>query len=470
MTDPKDLQQPVQAEPHQRRGILRSVLTRERSLLERGCLLAAFLVPLKLSLTYCVLIPLILTWIGLAIQQKRVAPQRGTPLHTLCVPLAFFLVVVVISASTGLHPLHSFSPTVSLIFFALSIPLFAQYAKPLQTLVALIAGQSIAALHSVLDGAFPDTFSTFFLGKVTESGQLALTILVVVGLLWRTLSSMNDSKTRADLRWLNCLAASTAVVVALFAFKPNLGEYSPVELWTAPLWIGAVGLLAKKIVDSNKQVKLYAWLAVAAVPLLNGALLVNLKRGPWFGILIGSLIFCGFFARRLLVGIVALSALIFVALPPVQSRLGASYDDFTMSGGRSTIWRIGAELCAQYPLGIGYRNSGVLRKFATEIPGELDHFHNNLLNITAESGWLATLLFLWFIITAVQICCSKPYDPLLVAIGCAVISSQMAGLVEYNAGDAEVLIVTWVLLGVAMQLRALKRPHINVGAEQRCGQ
>jgi O-antigen ligase len=466
MTDRKDLQQAAQGEHSQKRGALSNAWPLHNSLLERGCCLTAFLVPLKLSLTYCILIPLIIAWLASAIKQRRTVLQKGLPLHTLCVPLAFFLTIVVASALTGLNPLHSFSPTLSLIFFALSVPLFAESAKPLPTLIALIAGQSIAALHSVLDGAFPSTLSTFFLGKVTESGQLALTFFVALGLLWRTLTSLKNNNRRADIWRLNCLAATSAVLVALFAFRTDLGTLSHVGLWAAPLGIGAALLLTKRIATGNIELRLYAWLAVAVIPLLNGALLVNLKRGPWFGVLIGSLVFCGFFARRLLVAIIALSALIFVALPPVQSRLGASYDDFTMSGGRSTIWRIGAELCAQYPLGIGYRNSGILRKFATEIPEELDHFHNNLLNITAESGWLATLLFLWFIATAVRICCSKPYDPLLVAIGCAVISSQMAGIVEYNAGDAEVLIVTWVLLGVSMRLRTLTQPQTNVGAQE----
>jgi O-antigen ligase len=421
-------------------------------LLAKGCCAAAFLIPLKLSLTYCVLVPLICFWLASTIRRDRKFLTLNTPLRTLAVPLVFFLLTVILSTITGLNPRHSLGPTLSLTFFALAIPLFAGHAKPAPTLLALVTGQSLAALHSVVDGAFPGTLSTFFLGKVTESGQLALTLFVAVGLAWRQLSTTDSRTIGSDLGRLTCLGAITAGVVALCAFRGDLGQYSQVVLWTTLLWTVTASAMATKIVTRNIHLKTYAWLAVAAIPLLNGALLVNLKRGPWFGVLIGSLVFCGFFARRLLIGIVALSALIVVALPPIQDRLAASYGDFTITGGRSTIWRIGAELCAQYPLGVGYKNSGILRKFATEIPEELDHFHNNLLNITAESGWLATLLFLWFVVTAVRLCFSKPHDPLLVALGCAVISWQMAGLVEYNAGDAEVLIVTWLLLGIGMQL------------------
>jgi O-antigen ligase len=139
-----------------------------------------------------------------------------------------------------------------------------------------------------------------------------------------------------------------------------------------------------------------------------------------------------------------------VSITPVRDRLLSSYSHFTIEGGRSTIWRIGAELLSEYPLGIGYHNSGVLREFAPEIPSELKHFHNNLLNIATETGWLGVAIFLWLLTIAIRCCFRDRRDPLYVAFGAALISWQVAGLVEYNFGDSEVTIMVWVLLGLIM--------------------
>jgi O-antigen ligase len=121
-----------------------------------------------------------------------------------------------------------------------------------------------------------------------------------------------------------------------------------------------------------------------------------------------------------------------------------------IEGGRSTIWRIGAELLSEYPLGIGYHNSGVLREFTPEIPSELKHFHNNLLNIATETGWLGVAIFLWLLFAAVTASFRNRREPLFVAFGAALISWQVAGLVEYNFGDSEVTIMVWIILGMLL--------------------
>jgi O-antigen ligase len=207
----------------------------------------------------------------------------------------------------------------------------------------------------------------------------------------------------------------------------------------------------------------YALLLTLQLPLLIAALLVNLKRGPWLGVLVGSTLFFVVFAPRVAALVLSVSTVAAIGIAPVAERLAASYQHFTIMGGRSTIWRIGAELIAQFPLGIGFHNSDTLRKFAPEIPPELRHFHNNILNITAENGWLACALFVWFICAVVRRSFAKPLDAAYVAIGCAIISWQTAGLVEYNVGDSEVMLLVWVLVGVLLydQRKALSASKSN---------
>ena len=107
-------------------------------------------------------------------------------------------------------------------------------------------------------------------------------------------------------------------------------------------------------------------------------------------------------------------------------------------------------MISQYPLGIWYHNSGIMRKFSLEIPPELKHFHNNLINIAAESGILTAAIFCWLIIAVIRASFKRPHIALHVAIGCAFISWQAAGIVEYNFGDSEVMIIVWMLLGILL--------------------
>jgi hypothetical protein len=370
------------------------------------------------------------------------------------------LIAVIISSATGLSPAHSLPSLVSLLFFALTVPLFCAYADTPKVVAALLAGQSLAALHSVLDSIFPNTLPRLFLGEVTESGQLALTILVLLGACWTAATQSSAQSTKdahlqsssaIPLRTLCGLGAAVTALLTLLAFKDSLELSSSA---TALLITGATAtacLIFVTLRSAPKTVRELTLVMAVEAPLLLCALLVNLKRGPWLGVLMGVSLFCAFYAKRLIGFIVLLSVAVAFSVQPIHDRIAASYNHFTITGGRSTIWRIGAELAAEYPLGIGYHNSGILRQFALEIPPELKHFHNNFINIVAENGWLAGLLFGWFCIAICRACFKKPRHPMYVAIGCAIVSWQTAGLVEYNFGDSEVMLIVWVLLGLLLQ-------------------
>ncbi len=358
-------------------------------ILKSGTSVVAFLLPLKLSLAYIALSPMIVLWAwsNRFSLLKATIPERA---RQIAAPLIVFFALCALSATVGISPWRSFRALSSLIFFSLTIPLFATSADTKSVCLSLIAGQSIAALHSCIEAAFPDVVPPLFLGKVTESGQLAISIFVALGVIYS--SKRNNSDLKNKLSWL-----------------------------------------------------------ALAMPLMICALLVNLKRGPWLGTLVGAVCLACFYSRKLIVplALAAISAAILVT--PIRERILDSYEHFTIAGGRSTIWRIGAELASEYPLGIGYHNSGILREFSPEIPPELKHFHNNLLNIAAETGWLGVAVFVWLIMAIVRTCFKDREKPLYVALGCAVISWQCAGLVEYNFGDSEVTILIWILLGLIIK-------------------
>ncbi|MFO0416547.1 MAG: O-antigen ligase family protein [Pseudomonadota bacterium] len=423
-------------------------LTNLNDKLKLGCAVVALLLPIKLSLTYITLTPLILTWL----YYKRASLKShllSKDARAIYAPLAFFLITALVSSLAGLAPLRSLASLSSLVFFSLTIPLFATQAAPYQTALALIAGQTMAALHTFIDASIPYPLPKLFLGKVTESSQLTLTIFIAIG---AALALQPKTLSRSlSLRIIGASILTTLTLSLLgFQIEANLSSLSIICLAITALISCAVSY--KAILQTPRQSRTALLIALCCLPLLISALILNLKRGPWLGVLIGASILCLWYARRFIAPIVIGALVLATTVAPIRERIADSYDHFTITGGRSTIWRIGLELATDYPLGIGYHNSGVLRNFAPEIPPELKHFHNNLINIAAETGWLGLGVFIWLCLNIVRLAWRDRSDRLAVAIGCGVISWQAAGLVEYNFGDSEVTILVWILLGLLLKL------------------
>jgi hypothetical protein len=425
-----------------------------RSIFTFGCPLAAFLVPLKLPLAYSVLAPMVALWgISIAVTPgARALEQRE---KRVLVPLALFLCACAVSLLTGTSLLGGLSPMVSLVFFAGTIMVYLRHAPLPQTAAAIIAGQSIAAIHSVLESAAPSWVPALFQGKVTESGQLAVTVVIAVGLMWY-FATLLGNRAFARTRIAVGLLLSTLLLALSFRNDLSLERWPSLGIAAAALILGFIS--TRQSLHASGAAQRVATLAAVQLPLLLSALVINLKRGPWLGVLAGTALFFAFYARRALALLIGVSALAVVALAPVRDRIAASYEHFTISGGRSTMWRIALDLAAEYPLGIGYHNSGVVRTLAPEIPPELKHFHNNLLNILAETGWLGAAFFIWLIVALLKCCFADRRNIPAVAMGCAIVSWQAAGLVEYNVGDSEVLILVWMLVGsLLFSLRAGER-------------
>lgn len=408
-----------------------------------GCPLAAFLVPLKLPLAYAVLAPLIVLW-AISLITKPQSCSLTQRERQVLAPLLLFFLACAVSLVIGISPINGLPAIVSLFFFAGTIMVFLRHASLTQTAAAIIAGQSIAAIHSVLESAAPALIPGLFQGKVTESGQLAVTVVIAIGLMWH-FAIRNGNIPYARGRIALGLALSVLLLALGFRSDLTLGRWESLGITAAAAILGLASV--RHSLRASGAAQRVTTLASVQIPLLLSALVINLKRGPWLGVLVGSALFCAFYARRALALLLGVSALAFIALAPVRDRIAASYEHFTISGGRSTMWRIAVDLAAEYPLGIGYHNSAVVRTLAPEIPPELRHFHNNLLNILAETGWLGAAFFIWLIVALLKCCFADRRNIPAVAMGCALVSWQTAGLVEYNIGDSEVLILVWMLVG-----------------------
>ena len=436
-------------------------------------LASCLLLPLKLSICLVTLIPLVSMW--LIANFGSLSSRFGKYENSHLVPYLLFIGLMLYNSFFGLDTLRSLPSILSLAFFSCSALVYADFISKrgiIPFIFALSLGQSTAAFHSILEEAFPAIVPELFLGKVTESGQLALTFVFALGTLFylsaRDAGLTYKTPPLVKLTSARLIALTSFLTLCALAFSQLLGfanwEKFAILLVVTAMFASFVWYALRLI--NNKEYKIgLAFIFISVfLPLMASALLINLKRGPWAGVIIATSIIFAMFSKRMLAPALVMAVAVICFISPVRSRIQQSYEHFSISGGRQAIWDIGAELALHYPLGIGYENSPVLRKFSTEIPPELRHFHSNLLNIIVETGWFGLCIFIWWVIALIKSAWSlstKDQRSILSrSIGCAIISWQVAGLVEYNFGDSEILLVAMICLGAlsALKKEALQNP------------
>lgn len=381
--------------------------------------IGAFCLPIKLSFTYICFIPIIILWI---LQEKFKFQTTLVEAGRLLAPLFFYFLYLIIAACFGLNPLKSVPNALCALFMALLVPVAASSgsAHAARTvLLCYLAGQTVAGVHTLVDSFLPESINNFFVGAVTESGQLALAIPILFGLI----AQLNVQITYRDLKQIKKVLSLKDAIMHL---------------------------LAKD-----------RWLYLLAFPVLISALIINLKRGPWAGVLVSIVVYFLIHKPRAILPVIVLAALLAATVTPIRDRILSAPEHFFISGGRSEIWDIGAELITTYPLGIGFRNSPILRQFSEAIPENLRHFHSNPINLLVESGVIGFLIFYWWIYLVLKeaFCFShrKILNPLITALGCSVLSWQVAGIVEYNIGDSEVLFVAYLMIGCLIAITSSQK-------------
>lgn len=421
----------------------------------------AFLIPIKLSFAYCVLLPLIIISCYRAYKERTL----GTFIvHPLNAPLLAFFTISCVTGIFGLNPLKSIPNLLCASVMCFLIPLYSTLANTKSTCIvlgALITGQTIAALHSITAKMFPSFLTGFFVGEVTESGQIGLSLIITYGLIHYLESVYADKNLfLGTRRSLHLLSGTIGILILIstfagsFAISPFIAQLSLIATLTLIVII-SYKTFRIALQNRNSEISYLPILTTVALPVLASTLLINLKRGPWAGVLVGLSLYLCAFRPRVVAPLVGAALIISIAITPVRERLIAAQDHFFISGGRSEIWDIGREMIQTYPLGIGFKNSSVLQKFSNEIPANLRHFHSNPINIAVETGIIGLALFLWWLGHSLKTAhnlrfytTSMRFHPLAIGIGAAVVSWQVAGLVEYNFGDSEVLYLAYILIGV----------------------
>lgn len=265
-----------------------------------------------------------------------------------------------------------------------------------------------------------------------------------------------------------CLGC-TVLALQILIQNPWVAMHQQGEFWAQLIDIGSmtdgqmlmVGMmLTAGLYFQNRELKpakAWLWLIPFFVQLL--AMVINFKRGSWISVTIILGIFLLINARRSVVyGAIAACVLI-IMLPPVRTRLSGLATEFnTQRGGRMTMWcKIAPALIKDHPWGIGYgtMTHRLLKETAPEVEPNRNHLHSNPVQILVETGWLGLALYLawmvWVLCRTVIILprmVTPVYTMALLSVFLALCGLILNGLVEYNFGDTELIIVYGVLMGL----------------------
>lgn len=202
-----------------------------------------------------------------------------------------------------------------------------------------------------------------------------------------------------------------------------------------------------------------------AVVLNLAGLVLHFKRGVWFSFAAATALLVVLSRRWKLLVLLVVMALSMLLVPKVRERL-TQLGEVTDSkvGGRYALWtEVGPPLFEKHPWGMGWCavEPDDLQGYADYVQPHLDHLHNNLLQVRLETGWIGVGTWLlamgavvW--VMAVNLRRAPPGGlPQALALGTlgGFAGLMMNGMVEYNVGDSEILMLICFLVGCASALR-----------------
>ncbi len=423
---------------------------------------------------------------------------RGETIKNLEFALSSFLVLGFIAALVGVSPLKALPETLKTTFYML-LPFCVMDTLTVQELApqgivsrlrsyffTLVLSQSIMSIHTIASTVIGHELSPRGPGPITESGQIVLILPLILCLL---LSQQNGSSKRAETisgffgitlsqavygGLLFCCLLLICWPHVLFSVVRPTDPAQAARVIRIVVGICTAILLFLPFIARHDEAlrrsyseklfwsEYFLWSAGA---LILTALVANLKRGPWLGVFAEMIVVGSFLSRKLLISVLGLSILLLVTVEPARTRFSNLIDDFTIGGGRQTMWELGSEMTKRYPLGVGLDNASYMRELDPTVPPLHKHMHNNLLNVAVELGWIGLALYLWLMVLVIRLGFSiwrelannqrslpRQIRISALALGSALLGWQVAGLAEYNFGDGEIRLVALLYMGLLMGL------------------
>ena len=285
---------------------------------------------------------------------------------------------------------------------------------------------------------------------------------------------------RAFMAGCCILAAEICVVRPIGALRGGDGSFIDRVIDAGSMTDGqmlVLGLVvAAMLIDLRARRGERATWEFAALLLQGAGLLLNFKRGSWgcVALVLGAFLVIRLKRRGLVLLIVI--ALAAVALPPVRQRLGNLGEQFDVNSGfRATMWlRVAPGLIKDHPWGVGYGalTNKMMEEYSWRVEPSRDHLHSNVLQVLAETGWAGLVVYLLWMAKAVL-------DGIGFARGAGGASVEertgalclllmlagllLNGIVEYNFGDTELLVVAAVIMGAARAGRLRCANAVTIG-------
>lgn len=351
-------------------------------------------------------------------------------LGQLCVGAALFCLVVGLIVRRAIPGITWFGwVTVVFVVFALATAAWGPESHGI-TRKALGVLWFLVLLPAVMLVTSAERFQIMLKAFILGCGVLAVKLLV-----WRPLMAARDQRDfitalidRGSMTDGQMLMLGLIAIAALVLLRRAQGR--PSGWWFLLLLVEAAGLV------------------------------INLKRGSWFcalAILLVILIWRGGWRYG---AALALAVLVALALPPVRARLAQLPHDVAYTGGRLTMWTETAPaLLKEHPHGIGYAalDYNLMRRVTPATEPNRNHLHSNPVNIAVEMGWGGLAFYVaWMALAAWVAARLVARHPAglddMPAAALAVLMMFLAlfanGLIEYNFGDAELIIVYGVLFGM----------------------
>ncbi len=205
-------------------------------------------------------------------------------------------------------------------------------------------------------------------------------------------------------------------------------------------------------------------LVLAALAINAVALLLHFKRGAWFSAGLGLFVVSVLSGRRAALFWMLLAVLAAAQVPAVRERILLIPDEFRPgAGGRYALWTEAApRLFEEYPWGMGWRSvrhEDLQRNSSVVVQPRLNHLHNNILQLRLETGWAGVAAWLALmgaaLVHAVRgwrraVRSQSDWRGPALGVLAALLTLHANGLVEYNAGDAEIFMLMNLLMGLAV--------------------
>ena len=279
--------------------------------------------------------------------------------------------------------------------------------------------------------------------RSVESGWHAFAVAAGALGVWLAITySWAAWRHGTDLKLLGSMSDGQFFMVALL------------QVCAAFLWPGASGAPAR--------------LGIVLAPLLAAGLWINLKRGSWISFAASFALQAWHRSRRAVLVVGAGMAALVVLLPASRARiLDLRTDLDPQRGGRFGMWtRAAPALIRDHPLGVGIGGTteAVLRGYYPDLEPRRDHLHNNVLQVTAETGWLGGLCWcgwmlaagrrLWRSYRTFRRAGAAREAVWALFLATAFLALMCNGLIEYNFGDSEIAVLLYLIMGSG---RALDR-------------